>query len=342
MKFGAAAVEHTLGGIVVHAVRRDSVVLRKGHCVTEADIARLRKAGVHDIVVAQLDEGDVGEDAAAFQLAQAAAGAHVRVEKPFTGRSNLFSTADGVLRVDAPAIDAINGIDARVTIATLPQWRRVVKGEMIGTVKIIPFAVPGDVLEQAVMAARGTPLSVATFKPMRIGVVSTLLPGLKPATITKTLRVLDKRIEPSGASVVDETRVPHETGPLADAIGIIAGKSDIVIVFGASAITDRRDVIPAALEQAGGTIEHFGMPVDPGNLLLVGQIADGARKVHVLGAPGCARSPKENGFDWVLCRLLADIPVSADDIKKMGVGGLLMEIIDRGHPRDPSAEGDDG
>jgi molybdenum cofactor cytidylyltransferase len=106
-----------------------------------------------------------------------------------------------------------------------------------------------------------------------------------------------------------------------------------MIVFGASAITDRRDVIPAALQEAGGTIEQYGMPVEPGNLLLIGQIAGKA----FLGAPGCARSPKENGFDWVLQRMLADIPVTAADIRRMGSGGLLMEIVTRPQPRSGEA-----
>ena len=101
------------------------------------------------------------------------------------------------------------------------------------------------------------------------------------------------------------------------------------MVFGASAIADRRDVIPAAIEAAGGAVEHFGMPVDPGNLLLVGRVGE----KPVIGAPGCARSPKENGFDWVLQRLLAGLAVTRSDITRLGVGGLLMEIVSRGQPR---------
>jgi molybdenum cofactor cytidylyltransferase len=103
----------------------------------------------------------------------------------------------------------------------------------------------------------------------------------------------------------------------------------LVIVFGASAIADRRDVIPAAITEIGGAIEHFGMPVDPGNLLLIGN----AGGVPVLGAPGCARSPVENGFDWVLMRLLAGLRVNRSDLTGMGVGGLLMEIVTRPQPR---------
>ena len=64
---------------------------------------------------------------------------------------------------------------------------------------------------------------------------------------------------------------------------------------------------------------HFGMPVDPGNLLLLGNIGDAT----VVGLPGCARSPKLNGFDFVLERLLADLPSARAEIAAMGVGGLL-------------------
>jgi molybdenum cofactor cytidylyltransferase len=142
--------------------------------------------------------------------------------------------------------------------------------------------------------------------------------------------VLGRRLEPAGAAVTDEARVAHDASALARAIAAqAAGGNDLIVVFGASAIADRRDVIPAALEAAGGTVEHFGMPVDPGNLLLVGSIGG----KPVIGAPGCARSPKENGFDWVLQRLLAGVPVTRADIAGLGVGGLLMEIVSRPQPR---------
>ena len=145
-----------------------------------------------------------------------------------------------------------------------------------------------------------------------------------------------ERLAPAGARIVAERRVPHEQGALAKAVDeVLKEGAELVVVFGASAIADRRDVIPAAVEAIGGRIEHFGMPVDPGNLMLVGQ----ARAQPVLGAPGCARSPKENGFDWVLMRLLAGLPVSRADITGLGVGGLLMEIVTRPQPREePSAE----
>ena len=149
--------------------------------------------------------------------------------------------------------------------------------------------------------------------------------------IEKTLKITEERLAPAGAAIVAERRVPHEQGALAKALDeVLKAGAELVIVFGASAIADRRDVIPAAVEAVGGRIEHFGMPVDPGNLLLVGA----ARGRPVLGAPGCARSPKENGFDWVLMRLLAGLDVPRAAITGLGVGGLLMEIVTRPQPRE--------
>jgi molybdenum cofactor cytidylyltransferase len=342
LKFGPVAVADAIGGIVAHAIRQPGLTLRKGDRLGEPQIALLREAGVDTVTIAQLEPGDLGEDEAASRLAQKIAGDHVRVDPPFTGRANLFGETAGILLADAQAIDRINARDERITLATLPPMRRVVEGEMIATVKIIPFAVPQDALSQAIAAADDFKLAIAPFRGMRVGVVSTLLPGLKPSTVTKTLRILGERLGHSGATLGDEREVPHETQALAKAIGAVEPESDLVIVFGASAITDRRDVIPAAIEFAGGAIEQFGMPVDPGNLLLLGKTRTGKT---VLGAPGCARSPKENGFDWVLDRLLAGVPVSAEDIRRMGAGGLLMEIVSRPQPRGgepPRPEVDNG
>lgn len=333
MKFGSAPLNESIGAIVAHAVRIEGLVLKKGEIVEAVHVHALEKAGVREIVVAQMEEGDASENEAAALLAKASAGEGVRVERAFTGRANLFAQEAGVLVVDVAALDRINDIDETLTIATLPPWRMVIAGEMIGTVKVIPFAVPRATLEVALRAAHNPPIRVAAFKPLRVGVLSTLLPGLKESVIAKTLRVMGERLAPMGGSVVVEQRTPHEAPALAQAIKTLAPQCDIVVVFGASAITDRRDVIPAALVEAGGQIVHLGMPVDPGNLLLVGKIGG----KPLLGAPGCARSPKENGFDWVLQRLCAGIDVTASDIKRMGAGGLLMEIVDRGQLRAPDA-----
>lgn len=332
MKFGPVRVEEAVGAIAAHSVRAGESIVKKGRPISAEDAARLGQAGVEVVVAVQLEPGDVGEDEAARRLAGAAAGREVTVERPFTGRSNLHAAAAGVLVVDIAGIDRVNAVDEAITIATLPALKPVVAGEMVGTVKIIPYAVPGVLLDRAVATAAraGGLLRVAPYARRRVAVVSTLLPGLKPSVVEKTLKALERRLASTGASVTDERRVPHDASALAHELARLAGSdADLVIIFGASAIADRRDVIPAGIEAAGGRVEHFGMPVDPGNLLLVGSLAD----KPVIGAPGCARSPKENGFDWVLHRLLAGVPVTRADIAALGVGGLLMEIVSRPQPR---------
>ena len=333
MKFGAVPVADALGATAVHSIRQGDFVLKKGTRIGPGEIAALKAVGIKEITVARLDAGDVSEDQAAADIAKAIMGEGLRVDQAFTGRCNLFAERAGVLVVDRDTIDALNRIDEAITVATLPAYKPVVEGEMIATVKIIPFAVAGAARDRAVAAAdRAKPvIRVAPYKLQKIGVISTLLPGLSPKVIEKTLKITAARIAPAGARIIAERRVVHEQAPLAKAINeLLKEGAELVIVFGASAIADRRDVIPAAVEAVGGQIEHFGMPVDPGNLMLIGN----ARGRPVLGAPGCARSPKENGFDWVLMRLLAGLPVTRADITGMGVGGLLMEIVTRPQPRE--------
>lgn len=334
MKFGPVRPADALGAIAVHSIREGAFVLKKGTVLGPDEVRALEAAGIKEVVVARLEEGDVPEDMAAGELAKAVAGEGVHVERAFTGRANLFAESAGVLVVDERAIDELNAVDPAITLATLPAFAPVVPGKMIATVKIIPFSVPGETCERALKTLRSSapPVRVAPYKIRKVGVISTMLPGLAPKVIEKTLRVLAERLKPAGAEIIGERKVAHDSGALAPAIEeMLQAGAELVIVFGASAIADERDVIPAAVTNIGGRIEHFGMPVDPGNLLLVAE----ARGRPVLGAPGCARSPKENGFDWVLMRLLAGLPVRRRDITAMGVGGLLMEIVTRPQPREP-------
>jgi molybdenum cofactor cytidylyltransferase len=265
------------------------------------------------------------------------AGPGIRAEQPFTGRSNLYARSAGVVLIDRVAVDRLNRVDPAITLATVGEFAAVSAGQMVATVKIIPFAVPRTAVGGALAAASGAGvIRLAPFVRRRVGVVGTMLPSLKPSVMDKTRKHLDERLRAAEAAVLAETRVDHQIEPTATAIAELRTRgAELIVVFGAAATSDSSDVIPAAIEQAGGRVLRLGMPVDPGNLLVLGEI-DG---LPVIGAPGCARSPKENGFDWVLQRLLADVPVSSDDIAKLGVGGLLMEIPSRPQSRAAEREG---
>lgn len=337
MKFGPVPIEKALGAVAAHALRIDGHVLKKGARVSQADVAALSASGVSEIVVAELGPDDVPEDEAARRIALALAGANVRCEAPFTGRCNVFATRAGVVTVDRAAVDALNALDEAVTFATLSEHAVAAEHAMVATVKIIPFALPDETVRRAEALARelGPLVSVTPFSIRKVAAVSTLLPGLDVKVIDKTILTLERRLAPAGAKLIAERRVAHDETSLTRALKELAPVgAELTIVFGASAVTDRRDVVPAAIEAAGGIIDRLGMPVDPGNLLLLGTL----NGKPVLGAPGCARSPKENGFDWVLNRLLARAPATVTEIAGMGVGGLLMEIVSRPQPRETRAE----
>jgi molybdenum cofactor cytidylyltransferase len=332
VKFGEIPVGEAEGAILAHSLRLGGTALKKGRVLATADLEAIAAAGLDHVVVARLDPGDVREDAAAERIAAAAAGPNITTATAFTGRANLFAATRGLLVFDRDRLDHLNLVDEAVTLGTLPPFAVVEPRQMVATVKIIPFAVPeAAVAKAAALAAEAEPLlRVAAFIPRDIALIQTRLPGLKESILDKTRAVTEQRLAALGCRLVAEERCAHVTAELAPRIAAaVAQGADIVFVHGASAIVDRRDVIPEAVIAAGGRVDHFGMPVDPGNLLLLGHVGD----TPVLGLPGCARSPKVNGFDWVLERLVAEVPVGPREIMRMGAGGLLAEIPSRPLPR---------
>jgi molybdenum cofactor cytidylyltransferase len=333
MKFGPLPTAEAEGTRLAHTVQHGGRLFRKGHVLTADDLATLEDFGVETVVVAQLDAYDVPENEAASSLSEALAGDGIRVAGAFTGRANLYATVPGVFCVRGEAIDAINSIDEALTIATLPTFDAVERGAMLATVKIIPYAVRQASLDAALSLAKtlGPVAEVSPYRSMKVGLISTSLPQTKPTLHQKNRSTLEARLRPTGAQIISEQIVEHSAPAVGSAICHALGEaSEIILVYSASAIADRADVVPAGLLSAGGDLIRFGMPVDPGNLLLLGRIGH----IPVVGLPGCARSPKLNGFDWVLQRLLSGLPVTGDGIARMGVGGLLKEIPSRPHPRD--------
>ena len=338
MIFGDTPVSEAEGAILAHSVKLASISFKKGRRLSAQDLAALEQAGIETVIAARLEPGDVHEDAAAGRIAEAILGPGLTASAAFTGRANLVVARRGVLVVDRARLDALNRIDEAVTLATLAPFDLVEPRQLAATVKIIPFAVSGAALTRCLEAARagaGPLVRVAVLRPRPVGLVQTRLPGMKESILDKTRRVVDARLAALDGAPAIELRCRHDAAEVAAAIESLRGRgAELVLISGASAIVDRRDVVPAGIERAGGVIDHFGMPVDPGNLLLLGHI----ETTPVLGLPGCARSPKMNGFDWVLRRLIADLAVDRDAVTAMGAGGLLKEIAARPLPRAAAVE----
>ena len=343
MRFGPVPLAEATGAVLAHSVDLGGKRLRKGLVLEAAHLAALEQAGHAVVIVARLDPHDVHENDAAALLAAALVpdpeAAGLRLTAPFTGRVNLVATGPGVVVMDAPALTAVNGVDPMITLATVPPFHQMGKGGMVATVKIISYGVARDGLEHACALAAGHD-GAGAIRLARVVLRSATLiiteigggPGHGPdhagdhppdkgrAAIRARLAALDMALD----KVIT---VPHREAELARAIA--AARSDLVLILTGSATSDIDDVGPAALRLAGGRVERFGMPVDPGNLLFLGDL--GARVV--IGLPGCARSPALNGADWVLSRIACGLTVTARDIAGMGIGGLLKEIPTRPMPR---------
>jgi molybdenum cofactor cytidylyltransferase len=339
MIFGDFELADAEGAALAHSIRFADGRFSKGRVLDRADIERLRAAGIVSVIAARMEQGDLMEDEAADRLATAVIPDYLTFSEAATGRVNVHSAVDGLFVADRVAVDRLNRIDPAITLASLADHVPVRRGDMVATFKIIPLAVSGAKIAAGVDILRKSRVfEVKPFLPHAVSLVATELPSLKPSVMDKTARILSQRLQTAGGHLVRETRVAHHSSAVAEAIGAaLQAKDDLaklIIVFGASAVIDAGDVIPAAIRQAGGEVIRVGMPVDPGNLMVLGKVGD----VFVVGAPGCARSPKENGFDWVLDRILAGEMPTSHDISGMGVGGLLMEIQSRPRPRDIPAE----
>ena len=349
MRFGPTPLADAQAAILAHGFRLPERVLKKGQRLTADDIAALRVAGYDSVVTARLDPGDVAENDAARSLAEALSGENggpadreaaptgLVTGNAFTGRCNLLAVARGVLCVDEAGVAAVNAVGEELTLATLPPLTVVDPRRLAATVKVIPFAVRQSHLDEClrIVRERGRILRVAGFRPRRAGFVQTVLPGSRDSVLDKTAAVLRDKLAGVGAVLEEERRCKHEMEAVAsDLRTLVSGGCNLVVVLGASAIVDRRDVVPAAIEAAGGTVQRLGLPVDPGNLCLYARIG----QVPVVGLPGSSRSPAASGADLLLRRVGADLPLSGHEVAGWGAGGLLKEQLGRPSPRSAPAD----
>jgi molybdenum cofactor cytidylyltransferase len=336
MKFGPVSLEEAEGRILGHNVagpdgRR---LLRKGKALRREDLESLRGLGRRTVYVAELEPGDVEENVAAQRIAQAALGPGLRISGPSTGRVNLISTVLGIFRFAAERLRVVNASEG-VTIASLASQAVVRPGQTVATVKVIPYAVPEEEVARGEAVAResGPLLRVDALPRRRVGLVLSGSPSVR-AQLTESFTPLVERVTALGSEVVERAyaTLEDEKGEEALAETLLRQRRlpvDLILLAGETAIMDRHDITPRAVERAGGRIVSVGAPVDPGNLLMLAYIDD----VPVLGAPGCARSRKVNVVDWVLPRLLVGDRLSREDIIAFGAGGLLEDVPERPLPR---------
>ena len=344
MKLARFALGDCEGLILAHRCVCSDGNLAKGTILDAVMLESLKADGIKTLICAKPDAGDIHEDVAADRLARALSPKELTFSRAATGRVNIRCDQRGIIRYDRDLIRGLNEVDEAITFALVQHNQLLEAGQMVATLKIIPFLVAEASLAKIEELLNG---AVAfSFHPLRqcnVGLVQTQLAGQHHRLFSATKTVTQARLSRIGCHLVDSRICSHDRAAIADEIRLcIEAGAELVLICGGTAIMDREDEVPQSVLLVGGKIDQLGLAVDPGNLLMLGRFGDDLGGGYVIGMPGCARSPKLNGLDWVLQLVLANIRLDRRELADMAAGGLLMEIASRPMPRalvtEPKAE----
>lgn len=331
MKILGLDPQESLGSVIAQTYNLPGKTISKGTFVTSEIVDYFKEFDVQTILCAVPANGDIHEDEAAEAISNAIDKNQIYVEKASTGRVNFKSQSLCLVRYERALIREVNLVDESIAFSIVEHNQLLAKNDLIATLKIIPFFTQKKYVDQVIsILAKNELFKTHSLNKKKVSLIQTSFEWQKKSMFKATSNVTRNRLEALDCSLNEEKLICHDYKALCSEIRSSTGSGiDILLISGASAITDRSDYIPKAILSEGGEIIQYGLAVDPGNLLLIGKVGN----TTVIGMPGCARSPKLNGFDWVLQLLMADIPISREELAEMGAGGLLMEIASRPLPR---------
>ena len=293
---------------------------RKGHIVTEEDIPVLLSMGKENLFVWEMEPGFVHENDAAERLLTLCGQENMLRSEVKEGKIELKSACDGVFLVDSQRLIAVNSQD-EVMIATRRGGTAVRAGDKLAGMRVIPLIIEEEKLRKAEQAAGDKPLlSLKPYVRKTACIVATggeVKKGLIQDTFTPV--VIDK-LRTYGIETLEVVYSGDGVENVRDAVlAMRERKPDMILCTGGMSV-DPDDNTPGGIRAAGADIVCYGAPVLPGAMFLVSYL-DG---VPVCGLPGCVMYAKRTIFDLLLPRLLADDLITAEDIARLGEGGLCL------------------
>jgi molybdenum cofactor synthesis domain-containing protein len=321
-------VEDAVGMVLCHDITQITPgefkgrAFKKGHIIQQEDVPKLLDLGKRQIFVWELSEGFVHENDAAIRMAAAAAGQGITLSEPKEGKVSLIAGADGLLKVNVAALNAINEID-QAMFATLHSNQKVTEGKTVAGTRIIPLVIEETKISQVegICREQYPVIEVKPFKPCSVGIVTTGSEVYYKRIEDKFGPVLFSKFAEFGCSVLQQIFVPDGIELIAESIrALLERGAEIITVTGGMSV-DPDDVTPAGIRSAGGRIVSYGAPVLPGAMFLLAYIG----AIPVLGLPGCVMYHKTTVFDLVLPRILAGEKVTRKDIITLGHGGLCAD-----------------
>ncbi len=313
-------------------------LLTKGVVLAARDQPALREAHPEELHLLWLDEGDVGEDAAAVRIATAVAGPGTFARPPVESQARLVASWRGMVAVDVKALAAVNAVDG-VTVFTVPDGLHVDAGRTLAGVKITPLAISEWSLEQAERAALSADggagiLSVRPFLPMRVAAI--VRQHLTHDARARFERSLGMRSAWFGGTTLPVRYVDDSSEQVRQALIDAAGSADIVLAVGVASV-DPLDVTWQSLLAAGATSIRRGLPMHPGSSYWIAELLGRP----VIGVASCGMFSRRSALDLLIARLHAGLPLDAAYLSSLGHGGLLGKEAAWRIPPYEAALGDD-
>lgn len=314
---------------IIKGVTKDAV-FRKGHVVTPEDIPVLLSVGKEWLYVWEKEEGMLHENEAAEILCSMCRGDHMNRSEAKEGKIELTAACDGLLKVHDGALKAVNGF-GQMMIATRHGNFPVKKGDKLAGTRIIPLVIEEEKMEAARKKAMeltgGKPiLEILPFVPKKVGIVTTgneVWAGRIQDTFTPV--ILEKLAEFDAEVISHVTLNDDDKKVTAAILEMLKQGADVVICTGGMSV-DPDDCTPGAIMATGARIVSYGAPVLPGAMMLVSYYTNetDGRVIPILGLPGCVMYAKRTIFDLVLPRVMAEDEITAEDIARLGEGGLCL------------------
>ena len=330
MFFGKVKTELSLNGILSSSIEiyknKNKIKISKGTIIDKNLLDLLLLNNVKHVKCAKLDDDEIDENSSVHEISKkiiASKKSNIIIQDPKNGRCNLVSSIDGILTFQPNQLFSINSVTNDIGIASLKAFSKVKKNQIVASIKAIPFGIKKNNLQDIINICEDC-FKILPFQKKNIHLIQTTNQNTRAKVLEKTLEVTKDRLLSCGNNLIVEKKCSHEIKSICKQLKKSVNEdADIILIFGTSAISDINDIIPQSILEINGTILRLGMPVEPGNLILLAEIKISKKHISIIGMPGCARSKKENGVDWILWRKLCDLKISSDDINHMGNGGLL-------------------
>ena len=330
MFFGKVKTELSLGGILSSSIEiyknKNKIKISKGTIINKNLLDLLLLNNVKHIKCARLDDDEIDENSSVHEISKkiiASKKSNIIIQDPKNGRCNLVSSVDGIITFQPNQLFSINSVTNDIGIASLKAFSKVKKNQIVASIKAIPFGIKKNNLQNIINVCQEC-FKILPFQKKNIHLIQTTNQNTRAKILEKTLEVTKDRLSSCGNNKIVEKKCSHEIKSICEQLKKSVNEdADIILIFGTSAISDINDIIPQSILEINGRILRLGMPVEPGNLILLAEIKISKKHISIIGMPGCARSKKENGVDWILWRKLCDLKISSDDINHMGNGGLL-------------------